>query len=506
MPSFDKNKCYKTIKNHFFNFKKQNSYMSKQMALPNILICIADEMRGDSISLGGMRNPVIKTPNLDELARNGVAFTNCFTVNPVCVPSRCCTFTGQYVHSNGHRSLYQLLEPHEENLFKLLKQNGYEVVWIGRNDLFNKDAVRESVSKRIIVNYGKMKINPHPNDHPLARSFYYGERSQEEAKDADVYLIKKALDYLNNDANKPFCLYLAFNFPHPPYTVEEPFFSLYDRDTIPTPIPIKLDDKPEFMRLIHQKYGLDKLNTQAFREIIATYYGMISRLDNLFGKVINNLKKLDLYDQTAILFFSDHGDYAGNYGLTEKWPNAFQDCLINVPLLMKVPDKHPESHIDDRLVETIDIFPTMLDIAKINTKYTHFGKNLLPLIEDRKIIHHDAVFAEGGYNVRENQCFEDPVKSPDLPHIGIYFEKTNIPIEHPFSVSRSAMIRTKTWKLIIRSFGLEELYDLKHDPNELNNLIDIEAYNKVKLDLKEKLLRWYLNTSDNPHWKKARYI
>ncbi len=85
--------------------------IAKEKLLPNIIFFVADEMRGDCVSFDGRRNPIIKTPNIDKLAKDGVAFTNCFTVNPVCGPSRCCTFTGQYVHSNGHRSLYQLLQP-----------------------------------------------------------------------------------------------------------------------------------------------------------------------------------------------------------------------------------------------------------------------------------------------------------------------------------------------------------------------------------------------------------
>jgi choline-sulfatase len=104
--------------------------------IPNIIIFVADEMRGDCISLAGERNPVIKTPNLDNLAKDGFAFTNCFTVNPICVPSRIAVFTGQYVHSSGHRSLYQLIKPHEENLLRFLKIKGYEVMYIGRNDAF----------------------------------------------------------------------------------------------------------------------------------------------------------------------------------------------------------------------------------------------------------------------------------------------------------------------------------------------------------------------------------
>ena len=489
--------------------------MEYNKPLPNIIFFVPDEMRGDTVSLRKNNNPFINTPNIDQLANDGVAFTNCFTVNPVCAPSRCCTFTGQYVHSNSHRSLYQLLRPHEENLFKFLKKKGYEVIWIGRNDLFSQKAGKLSVTKRISLSMlsgdtkeliTNMKSNPFKKEDRLRKSFYYGERTKTQAKDIDYYIIKRGLEYLETNLNKPFCLYLALGFPHPPYVVEEPYYSMYNRNEVPAPIPPKLDDKPEFMRLIHERYGLNKLVEEDFREILATYYGMITRVDDQFGQILAKLKEIGEYDNSAIFFFSDHGDYAGNYGLTEKWHNAFQDCLINVPLVMKIPNIQPDEKIKDQLVEIIDIFPTVMEIAQIKSKYTYFGKNLIPLIKGDDKIHRDAVFAEGGFNIREPQCLESPVKNPNIPLMGIYYDKTNISAEKPSTVARSAMIRTKQWKLVIRSSKDEELYDLIRDPQELTNIINDKAYSKIKEELKEKLLRWYLNTSDNAHWKKKREI
>ncbi len=480
--------------------------MSEENYRPNIIFFVPDEMRGDCISLDGRRNPIIKTPNFDNLAKDGVAFTNCFTVNPVCGPSRCCTFTGQYVHSNGHRSLYQLLQPHEENLFKFLKNKGYEVVWLGRNDLFSKDAINQSVKKRIRSKTGAWKTNPYAPDHPMRKSFYYGQRSLEESKDIDYHIIQKAIKFLNSEHENPFCLYIALNFPHPPYTVEEPYFSMYDRKTIPEPVPPKFDDKPKFMKLMHERYGLDKLNSEDFKEIIATYYGMITRVDHLFGQLIDKLKEIGEYDKSAIFMFADHGDYTGDYGLTEKWPSAFQDCLINVPLIIKTPDSHPKNKIIEELVQTIDIFPTALKIANIRTPYTHFGMDLIPLINNEIGAIRQAVFAEGGYNPREPQCFEPVISSTDTLGIGIYYDKTNIPDEDNTTVARSVMVRTKYWKLIIRDKGIEELYDLINDPNENVNLIDSVTQSKRIIDLKEKLLRWYLRTSDNSDWKRERMV
>ena len=477
------------------------------MKLPNIIIFTADEMRGDCISLGGKINSVIKTPTIDDLAMDGVAFTNCFTVNPVCVPSRIAVFTGQYVHSSGHRSLYQLLQPHEENLFRLLKEKGYEVIYIGRNDAFSKEAFKSSVTKRIPVKYSsKWKTNPYPKEHRLRKSFYFGERTKEEAEDMDYKIITKAIKYLESTPNQPFCLFIGFSFPHPPYTVEEPYFSMYNRTKIPEPIPAVLDDKPEFMRLINQKYGLNNLSANDFQEIIATYYGMVSRVDHQLGTIISKLKDIGEYENSAIFFFSDHGDFAGDYSLTEKWPNAFQDSLIKIPLIAKIPGINPENYKLDQLVENIDIFPTILDIAQVNTKYTHFGKNLMPLIKGDAESHRDYVYSEGGYNPREPQCFEIVFKDPDAFGVGIYYDKTNIPNEDRTTVARSVMIRSKGWKLVIRDKGKEELYDLINDPKELKNLIDTSTYDNIKTELKENLIRWYLNTSDNADWRRERIV
>ncbi len=473
-------------------------------SLPNMLIFMPDGMRQTD------KNSVINTPNIDALASDGVTFSNCFAVNPECVPSRCCTFTGQYVHSCGHRSIFQRVEAHEENLFNILKNQGYEVVWIGRNDIFSEKALKKSVTKYVpskLPIFGdkelseKVKLNPFSEGHRLWKSFYFGERTAEQARDEDFYVIKSALEYLDSKPTKPYCLYITLNFPHPPYTVEEPYFSMYERDKIPKPIPPKLEDKPEFMRIIYERYGLNKLTESDFKEIFATYYGMISKVDNQFGQILQMIKDLGEYENTAIFVLSDHGDYAGNYGLVEKWPNAFQDCLLNVPLVCKLPGIEPKKKVFNNFIETIDIFPTISEIARIKTPYTNFGKSFIPLIKGDINEHRVAVFAEGGYSSRESQCFESPIKNPSIPLIGIYYEKTNIPVQKPSTVVRSAVIRTREWKLVIRDGAKGELYDMLYDPIEANNLFDVSVYERVKIELKEKMLKWYLSTSDNPNWK-----
>jgi len=474
---------------------------------PNILIFMPDEMRADSLACMG--NPIIKTPNLDEVGKEGVVFTNCFAVNPVCVPSRCSTFTGLYPHCSGHRSLYFLLQPHEENLLKFLKNSGYYVRMIGRNDLFSKKAFKTSLSKRT-GGFSKIDLKAYLDSPPVEarfkKSFYLGKRGEKLIKDLDYSIIQEALEFLDSNPPEPFCLFLALAAPHPPYSVEEPYYSMYDREKIFTPIPPKLDDKPHFMKEMYYSYNLNLLSVEDKKEIIATYYGMITRIDDQFGLIIEKLKEKKYFENTAIFFFGDHGDYTTDYGLTEKWPTGFQDCLIKIPLIVKIPGINNNNKPIHNLVEAIDLFPTILEIANIIPEYTHFGKSLIPLIKRENTEHRDAVFAEGGYLPREPQCFETKVQSPDLPFLGIYYDKIRISYDDPTTVSRAAMIRTNEWKYVARSEGQEELYNLIIDPQELTNIINDANFKEIRENLRYRLLKWYIDTSDNAPMKKERAL
>ena len=375
--------------------------------------------------------------------------------------------------------------------------------------LLKRYSIFESKIFKLIDPY--FKLNPFSMDEALRKSFYFGERTKLQAEfDTDVILTEKIIKFLGSKNNrrrkKPLCLYVAFNFPHPPYTVEDPYFSMYDRKSLTNLKPPKLDDKPRFMKLMYEKYRLNELKDSDFKEIRATYYGMITKLDTLIGRIINKLKEVNMYENTAFFFSADHGDYTGDYGLTEKWPNGMQDCLLNVPLIVKIPNLEPVKKINSNLTQTIDIFPTILGIAGIKTKYTHFGKSLIPTIKNEVPIHREAVFAGGGYDTREPQCFEEYLAPEENPIVGVYFDKIDLQNSIPEAACRTQMIRTKNWKLIMRSIKDqgEELYNLETDPEELNNLIDDTRYKNHVDDLKEKLIRFYIKTSDNPPWEHKR--
>lgn len=507
---------------------------------PNIVIIIADDLRAD-----GLAHPLVQTPNLDRLAADGVTFNQNFSVNPVCAPSRMAIFTGLYPSVNGHRSLYNMLRPHEENLFRFLRDNGYETVLAGKNDMMTEETLNLSFSHRLggmkqlmmermrelppeqqqrigkllakgtsfsaltrdptvmkeLAAVMPMSRNPYPPDHRLYNSHYFGKAEKDPHMDA--FIFDEAVRYLQSPPQQPFCLYVASFLPHTPYHVEEPYFSMYDRDAVPQPIPSKLDDKPHFMRELYQREGMERMTQEDYREIRAVYYGMVTKLDNLVGKVIDELKAQGLYDESIIIFLSDHGDYAGDYGLPEKWPSDLKDVLTQVPLIIKYPaSSHLPAGVQvDQLTQSLDLFPTIMEQAGIETSYTHFGQSLTPVAQGEP--GRESVYAVAGYDPREPQAFEKPMKSQQA-FMGQYYHKVNLQNDDPATVARSTMLRSKDWKLIIRSAGKEELYNLKEDPHELTNLIDDPSLENLRCKLRNQLLYWYLQTSDNPHWKRER--
>ena len=458
----------------------------------NFLLFMPETLRADAI--GCLGNNIVKTPFIDQLASEGVAFSKAFVQHTVCSPSRCSIFTGWYPHTNGHRTLTYLLRPYENSLFRDLKEAGYYVQVFGKNDLLSQDSIPlhfDSVDLLVKPEVGGFPFQiPWPEDHKYYKSFYYGEIPKEFTKDFDWACIESACKFLENPPKEPFCLFLPLAMVHPPYRVEEPYFCMYDPEDIEDPILINYSDKRMFMELYHRVHGIDKLDMRDLKKIKATYYGMVSKLDSMFGRVMEKLKETGHYNDTVIVFFSDHGDYTGDYGLVEKWWTGFQDCLINVPLIIRIPDMITKGRIIDTLVEMIDLYPTILELAGINPKHTHFGKSLISLIKGQVNKIREEVFAEGGHNPDEEHCFEPILK-------GIYYEKTMLPRNYgPKVFAKSVMVRTEDFKYIYCPDDIDELYDLRRDPKETINIANDPLAKAIITQLKERILKWLLHTAD----------
>jgi arylsulfatase A-like enzyme len=307
------------------------------------------------------------------------------------------------------------------------------------------------------------------------------------------------VDFIRNrHSDEPFCLYLALTYPHPPYVVEDPWFSMIDRSEIPPriPTPEGWSSKPSMLKGIAGRQNLQTWTEDRWGELRATYYGMCARVDHQFGMLVNALADAGLYDDTAIFVLSDHGDYTGDYGLVEKNQNTFEDCLARVPFVVKPPkwvDVKPR--VSDALVELVDFPVTVEALAGITPDYTSFGRSLLPLIAGDTDKHRDAVFCEGGRLHGEEHCMEHESQA-SLSIESYYWPRVNLQSSEGPEHCKAIMCRTRDFKYVRRLYEDDELYDLREDPGELRNRIGDPSLSAVLSSLKDRLLTHYLETCD----------
>lgn len=457
-----------------------------------------------------MGNPAAVTPYLDAFAATeAVSFRNAFCQNPVCTPSRCSFMTGWYPHVRGHRTMFHMLHPErgEPNLLKLLKDSGYHVWWGGKNDLVPAQDGFQAYCGTYYRPGPPLHADLHRDDawrgDPAGDNYYSFYCGRLEKGDDSVYrdhgwaTVQGAIDHIRQfRGNQPLCIYLPLGYPHPPYGIEEPYYGSISREKIPARIsaPENWDRKPSLLRGIYERQRMQNWSEERFRELRATYYGMCARVDHQFGLVLEALRESGLYDDTAVFFFSDHGDFTGDYGLVEKTQNTFEDCLTRVPFLVKPPrDVTVRPGVCDALVELVDFSATVYDLAQIEPGYSQFGRSLLPLISGESEEHRDAVFCEGGRLHGETHCME--LQSNQDPS-GLYWPRLSLQRSEGPEHTKAVMCRTRDYKYVQRLYETDELYDLRRDSSELVNLIEDSEYAPVLSTMKDRLLRFYLETND----------
>ena len=467
--------------------------MANQKPL-NFIFFQPDEMRAESLGCYG--HPLIKTPNYDRLAAEGVRFDQCHVQNAQCTPSRVSMMTGLYPHCAGHRSMWHLIRPHEPHLFKYLHEAGYDIHWFGKNDMLAPGSL--SCIKEYYEHKDDKRKNRWQSGDKEFYSFDYLPLDCEREEVADYVKVKSGIDFLRNrnDDDNPFFLFLPLLQPHPSYTTHPDFYDMYDPKDIPDLRPPDLDKKPDFYTLIRKYRRLDELPDAFFRKLNAAYLGMISFTDWLLGELMAVMEEKGLFENTVLIVSSDHGDWAGDYGLVEKWPSDYSDTLTHVPLLVKAPG-NKAGHVVEGPVEMFDLMPSVLELAGLSPTHTHFARSFVPQLHGEAEDKNRLVFAEGGYEPQEPHVFEGRWDWWNNPRQeSIYLPKGKLQQEVPESVCRTTMIRSLNHKLIRRTGGQDELYDLENDLRELKNLIDDPGMQETKSDLESAMLDWFMRTSD----------
>ena len=501
------------------------------MKKPNVVYFAADQMRSDSLHHLG--NKASQTPNLDAILQDGVSFENAYCQNPVCVPSRCSFLTGLYPHTTGHRTIHYLQNEGEPNFLRTMKENGYEVIWCGRNDVIPADRSKVDFCDRYYSGFGLQDMKDyvssnHPVPHPTSDTAdvpvhtepgYYahfrGKLTYEQAHgigsknpmaQADWNCIEAALNYLDeksrSDDERPFFLYVTLSFPHPPYACEDPWYSAIDRSLCQPRRKSALElDKPSMLQIIAQRQNLHNWGDENFIEMRAVYLAMVSRFDHQFGMLIDKLKECGMYDDTSVFVFSDHGDYTGDYDIAEKVQNCFEDPVSKGPLIIKPASMFQVTpRISKALVELTDLTATVEQMTGVKTEYVHFGKSLLPVLAEEKE-HRDAVFCEGGRIHGEYWAMERGHNQDSE-----YWPRLSAQCSEGPEHTKATMIRMGNLKYVMRLYEKDELYDLEKDPDELNNIIDDASYADEVAKMKNRMLLWYMETADIvPNRKDPRF-
>ena len=479
------------------------------MGPKNLIIVTSDELRGDSTGFGG--NPDCKTPNLDAFAQKSVVFDHHFAVHGKCVPSRISIVTGRYSHTDGYRTITQHLPPNHPNLLTTLKAAQYETAVFGINHVWH-DPDFWGTNKK---SSGCVDYHSYTDDYfrqftnhsypvqapasggvePLNLPEGYNYRGRIDAPltgFSDDARTDQAIHYLRNvrDRSRPFFMQLNISHPHPPYGAEEPYFSMYDRKRIrswPHALPKGAPLPLQVMRAVRTTL---EDNDAVFREIQATYYASITKVDHLIGKLFAAVEAEGLFDDTVILFAADHGDFAGQYGLVEKWDTAMNDCILHVPCVLFAPGLPQNKRVDSLTAHT-DLAPTLLELLRLKANWNVHGESLLPIIAGEKS--KAAVFANGGH---EDEMLARVGTAVDGHGTG----KQRTYQTDPRTMSRTKMVRSENFKLVVRLTGGNELYDLRRDPYETENLWGREEYQRTVQELLLQLTEWSLRTdTDLPY-------
>jgi len=499
----------------------------------NLLFIMTDQQRFDALSIAG--NTVLKTPNLDRLAKQGAWFKNAYTQCAVCAPTRASILTGCTVEN--HQILTNELAGSNKETGRmpmptfdeLLSRNGYRCEYYGKwhSPVFHSEVYQNPVLKtkngksifapggltaiyldyldpifpRVKQNPGelydtftKRPYKPNPLDkhygmtveevENLKTKFpqcdLHGELSVPAENSFTAFYAKETIDALERNRNNTFSITCSFHFPHAPMLPVKPYSGMYSVKDMPVPLSISdpMSNSPyktQNGRLDNPEYA----DPGKIKYMISDYYGLVKEIDDWVGKILDKLDELGLSDNTMVIFTSDHGEMLGSHGMREK--NVFYEESAHIPLMIRFPGRiRPETKIPGYL-STMNLFATINDYLQM-PEYPSDGKSLRGMIDgtDQSL---------GKYVVTEWLYNED--RQP------------------------AYMIIKDNWKLFIpysaESNIINALYNLKDDPNEMNNLLgsnpDRKKYEKKVNELRDDILAW-LKQHHSSHYEgvKARKL
>lgn len=462
---------------------------------PHVIILMADQLRADVLGKG-------ITPNIDSLLEEGVDFQRTYCSCPLCVPARGSFFTGTYPNRNGSlinpwelrdamygnvkegiKNLYEYMESDwdsihsgKQHLFtegeKLEKRKDSKTKWYSTEESY-KNFLRENKIPmpggekfrwRVpeLVNGLVTKVSNYSNAE--TGCYEYGEKYY-----FDSYFTECALDGLKKrDPSKPLLLNLMFLAPHPPLQIPEPWYSKIEKEDVELPDNVGRYYSKQSPLQMYNLPGIigSKYDRESWKETWRVYLGLVAMLDQCVGRILEELKRQRIYDDSLIIFTSDHGEMLGSHGLFQKM--CMYEEAVRVPLFIKFPKNSGISKKSIcQVVEHVDVFATLCDYLDLETPQFMDGKSLLPLIKGEKEEWDETAFIQyDGNGSRSN--FQRCVIKGD-------------------------------YKLIVDFFKEEtfyELYCVGKDAQEKENLMFQEKYDGIARELAALLAMHMVKTGD----------
>ncbi len=439
-------------------------------ARPNVLVVLCDDLRWDCLGCAG--HPHLRTPNIDRLAAEGVWFRNAFCTTSLCSPSRASILSGRYAHTHRVFDNFTELPDALPTFPKALQAAGYETAYIGKWHMGeDNDAKRPGfdywVSHRGQGKYYGTEFNI--DGRREARPGYY-----------TTEVTHFAVDWLRRPHARPWMLMLGHKAPHSFYIPEPKYSNVFDRVRIDYPdTAFHLEGKPEWirqrLRTWHGIYGplfdwrkkFPDDRPEAVKDFAAmtrAYWGVIQSVDDSMGGVVRTLEGLGQLDRTIVLFLGDNGLLNGEHGMVDK--RTMHEPSIRIPMVARYPGLVPTNRATavDKLVLTIDVAPSLLDLC---------GLPPLPGAQGRSWVG----LARGEAPAWRRQ----------------FLYEYNYEKQFPYTPNVRGL-RTEEWAFMRYPTGdggpdrhLAEMYDLRQDPEERHNLINAPACQGVRRDLETRL-------------------
>lgn len=363
------------------------------MTKPNILFITSDQHRWDC--LGVQKHPVVYTPHLDQLAHEGTLFNRAYSDAPICIPARTTMITGIESHHYGcpnYNSGYRIQRDRQDFLGSLMTSAGYQTCLVGKTHWHTPERFRagfehvEWLAKMRVEDYRETGRGRNPTGIGF-NSLSPGLSQIPTHLHSSDWITDRALEFLDlRERDQPFCLWASYIDPHPPLVTDEPYFSMYDGIEIPpAQVGAWSEDEtcPVDIRAKQISSKVADIPPHILNKSKGVYYGMITKLDYQLGRLIGKLMKDNDWDNTLVVYASDHGEMLGDHNLSCK--SNFLEAAARVPFIVKPPasDNAPNSVRCDSLVQLADLLPTFCDYAGCNDPADVDGKSLRPIIEGK---------------------------------------------------------------------------------------------------------------------------